>query len=128
MVNVGHLKVIPAPGSVVSLGLPVRRVNQPLPDIPTAMAEMLRLPCSDIPYGLNPRALANLAFLPSVHLVFCPRDAEVTGRVRNLEPDRIDGSRKASKKARGQSSSVLFSVVCFVTTRPVTGLSGMRVS
>lgn len=39
-----------------------------------------------------------------------------------------DGSRKASKKARGQSSSVLFSVVCFVTSRPVTGLSGMRVS
>lgn len=56
MVNVGHLKVILAPGSVVSLGLPVRRVNQPLSHIPTAMAEMLRLPCSDVPYGLKPQA------------------------------------------------------------------------
>lgn len=78
MVNVGHLKVIPAPGSVVSLGLPVRYVNQPLPHTLTAMAEMPRLPCSDVPYGLKPRALADLAFLPSVYLVFCPRDAEVT--------------------------------------------------
>lgn len=105
MVNVGHLKVIPAPGSVVSLGLPVRRVNQPLPDIPTAMAEMLRLPCSDIPYGLNPRALANLAFLPLVHLVFCPRDAEVTGRVRNLESDRTP-LMVAGKQARKQGARV----------------------